>query len=78
MNKYIVAAFAVLMCSLAVTPAEASYVVENDMPTSIEEATEASPRVEEAVWKYRNNNGVRERRLWSITDNCWLTDWMPV
>lgn len=26
-------------------------------------------------WKYRYVNGRLQRRLWSITNNKWLTDW---
>ena len=35
-------------------------------------------RTEETRWYYRTNNGVREKRLWSITRGKWLTNWMPV
>lgn len=34
--------------------------------------------VEETEWRYRINNGVFEKRLWSVTNLIWLTDWMPV
>ncbi|EHL07556.1 hypothetical protein HMPREF0322_01673 [Desulfitobacterium hafniense DP7] len=32
---------------------------------------------EETEWYYRVQNGVMEKRLWSITKRVWLTDWMP-
>jgi hypothetical protein len=32
---------------------------------------------EETVWSYRINNGTLEKRLWSVTNLRWLTDWMP-
>jgi hypothetical protein len=32
---------------------------------------------EETVWSYRINNGILEKRLWSVTNLRWLTDWMP-
>ncbi len=35
-------------------------------------------RYEETAWQFRMNNGVLEKRLWSITYGRWLTDWMPV
>ena len=33
--------------------------------------------VEEVVWVYREKDGVTEKRLWSYTYGCWLTDWLP-
>ncbi|MBR3018768.1 MAG: hypothetical protein IKH57_17080 [Clostridia bacterium] len=35
-------------------------------------------RAEQTEWYYRINNGVLEKRLWSITYQRWLTDWIPV
>ncbi len=35
-------------------------------------------RAEQTEWHYRINNGVLEKRLWSITYGRWLTDWIPV
>ena len=35
-------------------------------------------RAEQTEWYYRINNGVLEKRLWSITYGRWLTDWIPV
>ena len=35
-------------------------------------------RAEQTEWYYRINNGVLEKRLWSITYLRWLTDWIPV
>ena len=34
-------------------------------------------QAEQVVWYYRDNNGVKEMRLWSITRGIWLTDWIP-
>ena len=31
--------------------------------------------LEETQWYYRNYNGRLQRRLWSITEGVWLTDW---
>lgn len=36
------------------------------------------PRAEQTEWYYRINNGILERRLWSLTNQCWLTDWEAV
>ena len=38
----------------------------------------ASPQAEETMWVYRVYNGNREKRLWSITYNKWLTDWIII
>lgn len=41
-------------------------------------STEKSPRAEETVWYYRTINGQMQMRLWSITYDVWLTDWINV
>lgn len=35
-------------------------------------------QAEQVVWYYRNNHGVDEMRLWSLTYQEWMTDWIPV
>lgn len=35
------------------------------------------PMAEETMWYFRTTNGYLEKRLWSITQGRWLTDWMP-
>jgi len=37
-----------------------------------------SPRAEETTWFFRNNNGIMQMRLWSITYRKWLTDWIDI
>lgn len=39
-------------------------------------AAEATTRAEETEWHYRILNGKWQMRLWSITENMWLTDWI--
>ncbi len=34
------------------------------------------PCVNKTQWYYRTYNGKRQRRLWSITYEKWMTDWM--
>ena len=29
---------------------------------------------EETVWKYRYHNGKRQKRFWSCSNNCWISD----
>lgn len=36
------------------------------------------PNAEQTVWYFRNNNGIIEKRLWSLTYGIWLTDWIPI
>ena len=31
---------------------------------------------EETQWRYRVYNGQKQKRLWSITNEIWLTEWM--
>lgn len=38
----------------------------------------AAPQVEETMWYTRMYNGKLQKRLWSITNGCWLTDWIDV
>lgn len=37
-----------------------------------------APHAEETVWYTRMYNGKLQKRLWSITNECWLTDWIDV
>lgn len=55
--------------ALAVTPAPGYLAVPQD---------DAVVYAEQTKWVYRDNNGVIEKRCWSITYQRWLTDWMPV
>lgn len=72
MKKRILATFVALMCvfTLLATPAQA-YAPPNG-------ADQAITYSDTVRWYYRNNNGVMEMRLWSITRGMWLTDWVPV
>lgn len=44
-------------------------------PDSSSPAT-VQPRADETEWVYRTYNGKRQMRLWSITYQHWLTDWI--
>lgn len=57
------------------------------MPTTVlveasSQASTYSPsftaRKQRVLWYYRTYNGSYQKRLWSITHNKWLTDWLPV
>ena len=38
----------------------------------------AVARAEEFRWYFRTRDGVEEMRLWSLTYQYWVTDWIPV
>lgn len=40
--------------------------------------TAAVTRAEQTKWYYRVQDGQLQKRLWSLTYEKWLTDWMPV
>ncbi|MBE5862935.1 MAG: hypothetical protein E7295_08805 [Lachnospiraceae bacterium] len=42
------------------------------------EIQEENTREEEFIWIYRTYNGRRQRRLWSLTYQYWVTDWIDV
>ena len=50
---------------------EAAYIQASEPET----VTQVEGEVTE--WCYRNNNGIFEKRLWSVTYGKWLTEWMP-
>ena len=35
-----------------------------------------TPKAEHVKWYYRYDNGVLQHRLWSFTENNWLTPWI--
>lgn len=75
MKKRILTAAMALLCTMTllsggVAPAHAY------APPSGE--GDAVVQAEEFRWYFRNNNGVEEMRLWSLTRGVWVTDWIPV
>lgn len=48
---------------------EVSIEQQNDVDT-------ISPRSTVNIWYYRTYNGREQKRLWSITEGKWLTDWI--
>ena len=40
--------------------------------------TPNSTRMNETVWIERTYNGKRQKRLWSYTYQCWMTDWIDI
>ena len=75
-KKIIISAVLVLLlcCSFAMPAFAAPY---DPSPAETTGASDGA-RAEQTKWYYRMNNGVLEKRLWSITNEVWLTEWEPV
>lgn len=58
------------------TTAEA-YADSAPPPAFANDFYSAQPRAEQKEWRFRILNGIRQKRLWSITYGKWLTDWEP-
>lgn len=48
----------------------------NESRTANPKGEQIAPLAEETIWYTRIYNGKLQRRLWSITNGCWLTEWM--
>lgn len=75
LQKAIIALVLSLASVVSCTGAMAAEVVFPAQPIQIQ-SEGISPQAEETVWYTRWYEGRRQRRLWSITNECWLTDWM--
>ncbi len=74
MKKRILTAVVAMCCALTLCSAGVAPAMASSLPS----ASNAITRAEEFRWYYRNNNGVEEMRLWSLTYQYWVTDWVPV
>ena len=52
-------------------------VFANTLSNNYSSQSISNARVEQVTWKYRTYKGKKQRRLWSITYEKWLTDWLP-
>ncbi len=59
---------AALECDSGVSQAGQTASIENPI----------TPQGEETIWYTRRYNGKRQKRLWSITYQRWLTDWIDI
>lgn len=74
--KRIVCILILCFSSIFSVTAFADHAVPSDpMPVK---ASYAQPYAEETRWVTRKHNGNLEMRLWSITYNKWLTDWIII
>lgn len=69
--------------ALMLTPISAFADADTENETAIVEEenvnydSEINPQAENTMFHYKEVNGVWCRRLWSITNSCWLGPWMP-
>lgn len=76
MKKFVVWLFVLILAfAMNAVPVLASVDTCTDFSATSTQ-TEISPQAEETVWAVRYVNGKRQRRLWSLTYERWLTDWM--
>lgn len=62
-----------MICS-CLTAGLVSFAYAAEVPESTDENGPVA-RLEEKKWYYRVVDGRLQRRLWSITEGVWLTDW---
>lgn len=74
LRKAIVALVLALVTFVGCTGVMAAEAVPPVQPAAVKDDG-VSPQAEETVWCTRWYEGRRQRRLWSITNGCWLTDW---
>lgn len=77
MKKGISLLLALVVFLFTLAPLQVSAAEEPEGIAVCEEgAGEGSARSAETIWYSRTINGVTQKRLWSITYECWLTDWI--
>lgn len=75
MKKIRIIFLALIICFALANPILADNDQAEITPCNI--SGDAVPLTEQTRWYYRDNNGITEKRLWSITYGVWLTDWIP-
>lgn len=78
MKRRFLAFSAAVICALSLVslPATAQAIHREALYTASDEGGIA-PHSERVKWYFRTNNGVLEKRLWSITYGHWITAWVP-
>lgn len=74
MKQRILTSIAALLCALTLFAAGVAPVCASEPPS---DEGGISAQAEEFCWYFRMNHGVKEMRLWSITNQEWVTDWVP-
>ncbi|MBQ8315567.1 MAG: hypothetical protein IJX95_07495 [Lachnospiraceae bacterium] len=70
--------YCLLTCMTLLFTANTTPVVSAVTPIRMQREESASTFAIKTEWVYRFHNGVYQKRLWSSTQNKWLTDWMNV
>ena len=69
-----------IIFSVYATPlANASYRIPEEACSILiikKDKEQISPQTEQTTWYYRTYNGHVQKRLWSNTNEVWLTDWI--
>lgn len=69
----------ILTLALSLFIAFPALAAEVPAPISIENPGIVSPMAEQTQWYFRwNEDGQLQKRLWSLTYQKWLTDWIDV
>jgi hypothetical protein len=76
MKKIALVLVVILVLSLVAIPVSEATTAQNPpIENQQKEYVGIAPSMAETRWYIRNNNGVWEQRLWSVTFGRWLNDW---
>ena len=77
MTKKILFALTFILTLTIIAPSAAHAMNSSPNQMTVSENEEISPMAEQTQWCYRvNEKGVYQKRLWSITQGIWLTEWI--
>lgn len=80
MKRFICLFLALIMCLSVpvVVFAESPETADNSYSENDGTGRVDPMRPEETIWYFRVHNGMNQMRLWSITYERWLTDWIDI
>ena len=78
LKRLLVSVMLVLVMCVSLIGTVASAAEYTPAPQDTSSDGEITPMAEETMWYFRNYNGQLQKRLWSITEGKWLTDWINV
>ena len=68
-------ALIIILSLSSITPVDTAELSDQ---VALDSPKEVSPASEETQWIFQINNGQLQKRLWSLTYQKWLTDWIDV
>lgn len=77
MKKMKVIILSMILCMSFSMHGWASTVQNSTVANNAMYMSDVNERAEVTKWYYRTVDGVKEKRLWSVTYGYWITDWMP-